>query len=136
MESIVKREPCGYAPDCLIFEIIKNNHAFIKKSGHKTFSLESHNVIGKNSATYTGFCHKPAVNISLGSAGTKIYYDSRHLKKTRRPQRMSKTIVLTKSLDELKRLRTLLRNSRPDVAKDVLVKFAKLTRAKCEEKSE
>lgn len=47
--------PAGTAPDYLVYKLIKNNHAFLKKRGIHEFSLESHNVTGKNTFAYTGW---------------------------------------------------------------------------------
>lgn len=54
----------------------------------------------------------------------------------RKPKRMSKYVKMTKDIKQLDKLRASIRAIRPDLAKDVLVKFAKLTRAKTLEKNE
>ncbi|EKX73286.1 60S ribosomal protein L28, putative [Theileria equi strain WA] len=125
-----------HAPDCLVWEITRKSHAFLKKSGFTEFSLEPFNLVGKNTPKYTGFSHKPVLDIVLTSNGSLAIQKTRKLLETRSPANNKSAKKVAKCLKNLPSLRKTVREHRPDLAKDFLLKFVKLVHAKTDDKSE
>ncbi|UVC54252.1 60S ribosomal protein L28 [Theileria orientalis] len=134
--SLLKEQPSGSVPDCLLWELVRNNHAHLKKTITRNFSLESHNVVSRHSPKFTGYSHKPVVDLKLNSNGSLIHYKTRNLANTRRPSSMSFQKTLPKSSLFLNYLRKSIRKHRPDLLRPVLMKFSMLSRSSTDEKQE
>ncbi|BAM40965.1 60S ribosomal protein L28 [Theileria orientalis strain Shintoku] len=134
--SLLKEQPSGSVPDCLLWELVRNNHAHLKKTTTMNFSLESHNVVSLHSPKYTGYAHKPLVDVNLNTNGSLVHYKTRNLANTRRPSTKSFQKTLPKSSLFLNYLRKSLRKHRPDLLNPVLKKFTLLSRYSTDEKQE
>ncbi|UKK01100.2 60S ribosomal protein L28 [Theileria orientalis] len=134
--TLLKEQPSGSVPDCLLWELVRNNHAHLKKTLTRNFSLESHNVVSQHSPKFTGYAHKPVVDLKLNSNGSLVHYKTRNLANTRRPSSKSFHKTLPKSPLFLSYLRKSLRKNRPDLLRPVLKKFVMLSRSSTDEKQE
>uniref|UniRef100_A0A3B0NEY0 60S ribosomal protein l28, putative n=1 Tax=Theileria annulata TaxID=5874 RepID=A0A3B0NEY0_THEAN len=126
----------GTVPDCLLWELVRNNHAFLKKSRTTTFSLESHNLLSKHSPRFTGYTNKTSYDVVLNSTGSLITLKRSNVRNSRRPSSKTSVKSLKKSLELVDSLKSTVKKDRPDLADLVALKFTMLTKSKTEEKPE
>ncbi|XP_955276.1 60S ribosomal protein l28, putative [Theileria annulata] len=136
----------GTVPDCLLWELVRNNHAFLKKSRTTTFSLESHNLLSKHSPrftvltqfciTFVGYTNKTSYDVVLNSTGSLITLKRSNVRNSRRPSSKTSVKSLKKSLELVNSLKSTVKKDRPDLADLVARKFTMLTKSKTEEKPE
>ncbi|EAN31349.1 Ribosomal L28e family protein [Theileria parva strain Muguga] len=126
----------GTVPDCLLWELLRNNHAFLKKSRTTTFSLESHNLLSRHCPRFTGYTNKPSYNVVLNSTASLVTFKKNNLKNSRRPSSKISVKTLIKSLKLLDSVKTTVRKDRPDLTELLARKFTMLVKSKTEDKFE
>ncbi|GIX62195.1 60S ribosomal protein L28 [Babesia caballi] len=125
--------PAGFVPDCLVWEIVKHNHAFLFNSQHQRFSKERYNIMGKNTPQFSGLLQKSVMNLELAQSGAKVILRNMNLQDSRRPRSRVRAMRLSKCLSHMDFLRKFVRQSRPELTKPFLQKYVKLTHAKLDE---
>nr|BAN65105.1 conserved hypothetical protein [Babesia bovis] len=128
--------PAGEVPDCLVWELIKKNNAYIFKSGHETFTKERYNLMARHTPMYSGLMQKSVMNLELSPSGSKIVLTSMDLQNARQPRNKTQTKNLDKNPARVEFLKNFAYPSRPELAEILAEKFIKMTHAKLDENVE
>ncbi|ORM41066.1 uncharacterized protein BXIN_0381 [Babesia sp. Xinjiang] len=128
--------PAGVVPDCLVWELVKDNNAHLFKSGTASFTKERYNIMAKNTPVYSGLLQKGVMDIELAQSGSKILFKSMKLQDVRRPRSRTHLKKLSRSLAHVDYLRKISDETRPDLTPLLLQKYAKIAKAKIDVKLE
>ncbi|GBE59496.1 60S ribosomal protein L28 [Babesia ovata] len=128
--------PEGRAPDCLVWEIVKDNHAHLHHAVHRRFSKERFNITGMNTPKFSGLLQKNAVDLGLSPSGAKIFIHYAHAARSVRPGSSTRVMKLSKSMSHADRLRDFVDPSRYEIMPALVAKLEKLTHTRHDERSD
>lgn len=122
----------------LVWQCVKKNTCFMKKSNGFTLTSEPFNIMNMNTLKYSGLSAKKSIGMELiPSSSGKLIKNAKIIKKNsgsstvRCPKKFTSKVSISNDFKQAKKTIKNQTSSRPDLKKAVIVRYKKIQKIKC-----
>ncbi|KAJ1608162.1 60S ribosomal protein L28 [Cryptosporidium canis] len=122
----------------LLWQCVKKNSSFIKKSNGFTFTSEPFNIMNMNTLKYSGLAARKSIGMDLvPSSSGKLVKNAKIMKKNsgsstvRCPKKFISKVNLSNDFKQAKKTIKKQTLARPDLKKVAIIRYRKIQKSKC-----
>ncbi|KAJ1613228.1 60S ribosomal protein L28 [Cryptosporidium canis] len=122
----------------LLWQCVKKNSSFIKKSNGFTFTSEPFNIMNMNTLKYSGLAARKSIGMDLvPSSNGKLVKNAKIMKKNsgsstvRCPKKFISKVNLSNDLKQAKKTIQKQTLARPDLKNAAIIRYRKIQKSKC-----
>ncbi|CUV05501.1 unnamed protein product [Cryptosporidium hominis] len=122
----------------LLWQCVKKNTSFIKKSNGFTFTSEPFNIMNLNTLKYSGLAARRSISMDLvPNSNGKLVKNAKITKKNtgsstiRCPKKLISKVNLSNDFKQAKKTIKNQISSRPDLKNVAIIRYRKIQKAKC-----
>ncbi|KAI9144926.1 ribosomal protein L28 [Paraphysoderma sedebokerense] len=120
----------------LIWQLVRNNNAFLVKKNGVQFSAEPNNLTNKNSFKYSGLANPKTVGVVATADKRGVTFTTKKTTSSNKPAKMFATVSFTRGTRRsVRSANGILKTYRPDLKKAALARISAYNRKPMKVKS-